>query len=1178
MNIFQKAITPDLPRVLEGEQIYVYVPQATSTNAGIASYKNEDFKVNDGVVSLRWPVKSLTQGPLANPSLIKVQDSEFEYTNINTDLTYEGSKTSSSTIDVQLKRELRDAYSQPDFVMLDEKLFPREIIEKDGKQYYKYNTTAVHYIIQSLTDAQKKQARDNIDAGSNQDIKIVNDRVTQTITDINNRVDEILTLKVTSVNGKIGDVILKNSDLENDTNYSTIDFVNSSIATNTATFRGTYNSLDDLFAYTGDKDDNDYAFVIEIDSVGNTLYNRYKYNGTEWLFEYSLNNSSFTQAQWTAINSGITNELTNQIIINTNKLSGIENGAQVNTVTSVNSKTGLVVLTADDVNAIATSGGTIDGYLKIKGTAAERHLITRGIGGCSSDTATTDDLYVNFGTDYGLIVGKTGQFNVDKDGNIITSGNIQGFTIYENNMSLIDKYQLIGDYATNTALDEVSEIANYAKEKANEALNQVVEGLGSKVYINDVLTGTINFTSDPQSQINTISTNKADITYVDTKIANLVNSAPEALDTLGELATALQEHEDAYDALLETIGNKVAKTDVEDFLSATSANPVQNKVLYYPVTFAESERQKSKNLFKSNFWNKSSNVYENNGITFTYNPDDYSVTINGTATNRALCYLNVNAVSDIGVGTYTFSGFNQVTPTNTAYVQVYNKALDNYPALLYSHEISRTISFTDVDFAELYISVYAGATCNNLVLKFQAEEGSVATDYQLYHGPITHNGDAPVVFAEAERQKSKNLIPYPYYDGNSKTINGIIFTVNNDGSITISGTATANAPFTVSNNFKLSAGTYHSSFLNSDNEPLVSSMFVMELSSNDDSFPIQNFSADQTKAVPEISNGLLRFIIKKNAIVNDTYYPQLEIGDTFTGFKSYNGQIVHDKELDTRLKDYLPLSGGTMTGSLSLTSVPTVNGTNLALTSDIPIFSGGSTSSGTHYYKFCAIKTSDIIASDHASVTVLLSGVGNFGSSACGTYLITMGTRSSTRMTVIELDSASVYGNCGFGYVENTNDNTIDFYVRTTSYNYPISVVIIQNSNPNKATVKSFSYVDSDPGLTYVTPTTLATSNTSQTISGEKTFTSDIILTKAAPLINVTNTGTGSDASIRFTRSDTENSCYFGIGAGGVNRGFYDLTQNRWILYCDGSKSNLNSATVPSGQTLTVAGTLNLIV
>lgn len=45
-------------------------------------------------------------------------------------------------------------------------------------------------------------------------------------------------------------------------------------------------------------------------------------------------------------------------------------------------------------------------------------------------------------------------------------------------------------------------------------------------------------------------------TETDKQIANLVNSAPETLDTLGELATALQENEDVVDTLNEAITKK----------------------------------------------------------------------------------------------------------------------------------------------------------------------------------------------------------------------------------------------------------------------------------------------------------------------------------------------------------------------------------------------------------------------------------------------------------------------------------------------------------------------------------------------------------------------------------------------------------------------------------------------
>lgn len=85
-------------------------------------------------------------------------------------------------------------------------------------------------------------------------------------------------------------------------------FVNSTVATNTAFFRGTFDSVDELEAYAGEKTNNDYAFVIGTDSAGNTTYKRYKYDGTAWEYEYTLNNSSFTAEQWAAIQSGITAE------------------------------------------------------------------------------------------------------------------------------------------------------------------------------------------------------------------------------------------------------------------------------------------------------------------------------------------------------------------------------------------------------------------------------------------------------------------------------------------------------------------------------------------------------------------------------------------------------------------------------------------------------------------------------------------------------------------------------------------------------------------------------------------------------------------------------------------------------------------------------------------------------
>lgn len=64
------------------------------------------------------------------------------------------------------------------------------------------------------------------------------------------------------------------------------------------------------------------------------------------------------------------------------------------------------------------------------------------------------------------------------------------------------------------------------------------EGLATELYVDDVVTA-----------------------KVDTAVTNLVNSAPETLDTLGELATAMQENEEVVDALNSAISNKVEKVE-----------------------------------------------------------------------------------------------------------------------------------------------------------------------------------------------------------------------------------------------------------------------------------------------------------------------------------------------------------------------------------------------------------------------------------------------------------------------------------------------------------------------------------------------------------------------------------------------------------------------------------------
>lgn len=146
---------------------------------------------------------------------------------------------------------------------------------------------------------------------------------------VNSGIDSTKTAQITSNANSITSIESKIPSQASDQNQlADKNFVNSSIATNTANFIGTFNSVAELEAYSGTLTNNDYAFVIGTDSDGNTIYNRYKYTTAttpaSWLFEYALNNSSFTAAQWAAINSGATSTNIAQIATNANNITSLQ--------------------------------------------------------------------------------------------------------------------------------------------------------------------------------------------------------------------------------------------------------------------------------------------------------------------------------------------------------------------------------------------------------------------------------------------------------------------------------------------------------------------------------------------------------------------------------------------------------------------------------------------------------------------------------------------------------------------------------------------------------------------------------------------------------------------------------------------------------------------------------------
>ena len=161
-------------------------------------------------------------------------------------------------------------------------------------------------------EAQAREDADIAEANKRleEDTKL-NNRVDKEITDRTNA-DSALSNRITTNLNSINTINSKIPSQASSTNQlADKEFVNSSIANDAATFQGTFESVNDLPTTNVKK--NDYAFIVTVVSGGNPEYKRYKYNGTQWLEEFVLNNSSFTANQWTAINSGITDTWINDI-------------------------------------------------------------------------------------------------------------------------------------------------------------------------------------------------------------------------------------------------------------------------------------------------------------------------------------------------------------------------------------------------------------------------------------------------------------------------------------------------------------------------------------------------------------------------------------------------------------------------------------------------------------------------------------------------------------------------------------------------------------------------------------------------------------------------------------------------------------------------------------------------
>lgn len=162
-----------------------------------------------------------------------------------------------------------------------------------------------------------------------------------------------------------------------------------------------------------------------------------------------------------------------------------------------------------------------------------------------------------------------------------------------------------------------------------------------------------------------------------------------------------------------------------------------------PITFQNNKQpclnaenlnkmQDELNPFRNILQNKNPKGYSTtiNGITYTIN-DDYSITINGTATSTS--YIQLTDVFDLD-GTYTLGFGSNIQ--SAIFMRGLN--IDNSYSVDFS---TRDLPTNTVNSRYIfYLYVAADAIINNVKVYPQLEEGTIATSYTPWAGYIVESG------------------------------------------------------------------------------------------------------------------------------------------------------------------------------------------------------------------------------------------------------------------------------------------------------------------------------------------------------------------------------------------------------------------------------------------------------
>lgn len=300
------------------------------------------------------------------------------------------------------------------------------------------------------------------------------------------------------------------------------------------------------------------------------------------------------------------------------------------------------------------------------------------------------------------------------------------------------------------------------------------------------------------------------------------------------------------------------------------------------IKFTKEGKTEQKTYTGKNLFYDTPSSTTSNGITLTKNSDG-SFTLNGTTTGVSI--FDFRLPKALPAGTYTFS----IEGSDNIPGDVFLRARDNNGAMVETQSqvngnntTQNSHTFTckkDISIVAINIT-RAGITFNNFVIYPQLEKGTTATKFEPYVGATpSPNPNYP---QEIENIKGvENIIKVK--PRTTKEINGLKAISQEDGSIKITGTATAvteftmqlETPVTIKNNI------YTYSVKSIGSVPSCATRLLSSTNGNSFGKTYTSLKSNDTVKITssvtdEESYNYFFFYCNKDATVNTTLYPQLE--------------------------------------------------------------------------------------------------------------------------------------------------------------------------------------------------------------------------------------------------------------------------------------------------------------